>query len=108
MKRAILALAIASLTVAISAEDSMTTDIGTVSAEKKLDERLMYCVLPAAQYGQYSSYDGGKSARTLLLNQCPREFLNWVDACLARGDSNANCNLKAMLIAQFGIKQFGK
>ncbi|MDP1968933.1 MAG: hypothetical protein Q8K31_07090 [Burkholderiaceae bacterium] len=92
-------------TVTIGSEP---TAEGTVSAEKKLDERLMYCVLPAAQYGQYSSYDGGKSARTLLLNQCPREFLNWVDACLARGDSNENCNLKAMLIAQFGIKQFGK
>jgi hypothetical protein len=38
---------------------------------------LLYCVTPAVQYGQYSSYDGGKSAGEILEKKCTKEYLQF-------------------------------
>lgn len=73
-----------------------------------VDRQLIYCLLPKAQYGEYSSYDGGKSARHLLIGQCPHEYLAWEESCEAHGDTSSNCDLKSMIIAQAAIKKFGK
>jgi len=46
----------------------------TKSAES---DRLLYCVNPEIQYGQYSSYDGGKSVIKILEEKCKREYLDF-------------------------------
>lgn len=76
--------------------------------EDPIDRRLTECLLPKAQYGKYSSFDGGKSAAELLQKGCPEEYLAWVKACEARGDTNRDCVTKVTIAAQSAIKQFGK
>lgn len=78
------------------------------SEEGDVDSNLTYCLLPKAQYGEYSSYDGGKSARHLLQDECPNEYMAWEESCEAHGDTSNNCVLKSMIIAQAAIKKFGK
>jgi hypothetical protein len=78
------------------------------SSHTKVDEKLRTCLMPKAQYGQYSSYDGGKSAASLLQDACPTEYLQWVQACTASGETRESCVRKAALIAQMAIKLFNK
>ena len=51
-----------------------TPDPATVSA------RFTQCLLPKAQYGEYSSYDGGKSAAALL-GECVGVEDEWQKSC---------------------------
>jgi hypothetical protein len=76
----------------------------------EIDKALQYCLLPKAQYGQYSSYDGGKSAGALLEEGCPREFFDWMNSCEKKisGDDEKTCFTKAMILSQVAIKTFNK
>jgi len=77
----------------------------TVDVDKVLTE----CLLPKAEYGQYSSYDGGKSAEILLEKECPDEYMAWVQSCQeVLGQDENTCVVKAAIIAQAAIKQFNK
>jgi hypothetical protein len=81
----------------------------TAKADGKiLDKRFVECLLPKAQSGEYSSFDGGKSARRLLEEGCGTEYLAYTDRCIASGYSEDNCVTRAAIIAQSAIKQFGK
>jgi len=69
---------------------------------------LFECLAPKAQYGEYSSYDGGKSAGELVTRKCFDESEAWIKSCHSTGDSEDICLAKALGIAQLVIKQFGK
>jgi hypothetical protein len=71
-----------------------------------VDQRLTQCFLPKAQYGQYSSYDGGKSALALI-GECDVAF-EWEDQCEAKGGAKDDCEAKILILAQAAIKEFGK
>jgi hypothetical protein len=74
-----------------------------------VNKALTYCLLPKAQFGQYSSYDGGKGAFALLTDGCPAEMAAYVEKC--EKDSGANeqvCGRNALMIAQAAIKTFNK
>ena len=76
----------------------------------KLDaivKHLSYCMAPKAQFGQYSSFDGGKSAAKLAL-ECPKEILEYTDNCISAGRSNDDCMWELAILAQVTIKMFGK
>lgn len=75
---------------------------------KDIDQEFTRCLMPAVQYGQYSSYDGGKSAVKLLLEKCHHENLNWVAHCKSHGESDDSCQMKALIAAQAILKMFGK
>jgi hypothetical protein len=77
-------------------------------AMEGLTRKLSYCILPAAQYGQYSSFDGGKSASTILLEKCPADTFAWIDNCMAAGSSKEQCMTSALVMTQVAIKSFGK
>jgi hypothetical protein len=70
-------------------------------------DRLMYCVNPEIQYGQYSSFDGGKSAEKILEEKCRHEYLEFVRSC-ERSRESRNCVLSAAVATQLAIKQAGK
>jgi TPR repeat protein len=70
---------------------------------------LLYCVTPAAQYGQYSSYDGGKSAGEILEKKCTKDYLQFIRACSqGREEAKSGCLLAALGVAQMTLKSFGK
>lgn len=75
---------------------------------KEATRKLSYCLLPAAQYGHYSSYDGGKSALKMLTDECQNEFIIWSENCEAQGTPSKDCNMQAAILAQFAIKSFQK
>jgi hypothetical protein len=82
-----------------------------VSGNANFDQantELSQCLLPKIQYGQYSSYDGGKSALNLLEDGCVNESSRWIEACVASGNTRENCNEKAVILAQASIKMMGK
>jgi hypothetical protein len=86
-----------------------TTQKESVKTSKEIDKALTYCLLPKAQYGQYSSYDGGKSAGALLEEGCPNEFVDWMESCHnVSGEDEKTCFTKAMIISQAAIKTFNK
>jgi len=65
------------------------------------------CLVSKAKNGQYSSFDGGKSA-TRLLGECPDQWKECVDACVASGDTDGNCTLKSGILAQSALKLLNK
>ena len=69
---------------------------------------LMYCLNPEAQYGKYSSFDGGQSAENILEGKCRREGLAFVDSCVESGTPRDTCILSELISAQLAIKSFGK
>ena len=74
-----------------------------------VDKALTYCLMPKAQYGQYSSYDGGKSAVSLLTEGCPAEMAAWIEQCEKdSGEDEKTCGVKALVISQAAIKKFNK
>jgi uncharacterized protein len=77
------------------------------SAKSAASDKLMYCVNPEIQYGQYSSYDGGNSTIKILEGKCKREYLDFLQACEQSEDSRS-CVLAATIATQLAIKQFGK
>jgi hypothetical protein len=75
---------------------------------ESLNRQLVQCILPKAQYSQYSSFDGGRSAEKLLDEDCPNESFAWEEKCEADGQSSKDCFLKQMILAQAALKSFGK
>jgi hypothetical protein len=65
------------------------------------------CLLSRAQNGSYTSFDGGKSAM-LLMGQCTAQWNAWQDKCMADGDTDGGCTLKAAMLAQSALKLLGK
>lgn len=78
------------------------------SKTKSLFDTLSYCVVPAAQYGQYSSYDGGKSPGIILMEKCSNEFLAWKKACITDGGTEDSCLTEGFVYAQAMLKKFNK
>lgn len=94
-----------------------TTKRTAVSSRKSSDinpkttalfEMLSYCVVPAAQYGQFSSYDGGKSSGYLLMDRCANEFNAWNKSCLEDGGSKDSCLTEGLVYVQSILKKFNK
>ena len=77
---------------------------GDVTDEKN----LLACLMPKAGYSQYSSYDGGKSARHLLLEDCRDEYMIYLNLCLAEGNKKQGCVLASAAAAQLALKTFNK
>ena len=75
---------------------------------KSLFDTLSYCVVPTAQYGQYSSYDGGKSPGNILLEKCGNEFLAWKKSCMADGGTEDSCLAEGFVYVQSALKKFNK
>ena len=73
-----------------------------------LFEKLSYCVVPTAQYGQYSSYDGGKSSGSILMDKCANEFTAWNKSCLEDGGSKESCLTEGLVYTQAMLKKFNK
>src|ERR1700729_2859173 len=60
------------------------------------------CLLTAAQNGKYTTTDDGTSA-LLLMHTCDTDRREWLNACMAHGDSNIDCVLKSALRALLTI-----
>ncbi len=78
------------------------------SKTNRLFEMLSYCVVPAVQYGQYSSYDGGKSSGYLLMDKCANEFIAWNKSCLEDGGTKDSCLTEGLVYVQSILKKFNK
>ncbi len=78
------------------------------SSDDVATKNLIYCLMPKAQYGQFSSYDGGKSAQALLEKECKSEYLSFIRACVAAGKNQDSCLMSALVTAQVAIKTFNK
>ena len=79
-------------------------------ADKKQDvsvKRLSYCMAPKAQFGKYSSFDGGKSALRLVID-CPDESTEYTNNCMNVGRQKDECAWELAIFAQITIKMFGK
>jgi hypothetical protein len=89
---------------------SKTADQRTFSNDSSLvaDKKLTQCLISKARYGQYSSYDGGKSARVLLEQACPVEYVGWIESCEKNADTRNSCVMKASILAQTAIKLLNK
>ena len=81
----------------------------------KAEENLGYCITPKIQYGQYSSYDGGKSAIRLMVNECPAETWDFQKACEIKYAHTGNieevsktCLMIEAAATQTLLKQFNK
>ena len=77
----------------------------------KANTELSQCLMPEAQYGRYSSFDGGQSAEKILEGKCLSQGLAFIAACEGndRSEEKAKtCTLTALIAAQAAIKQFGK
>jgi hypothetical protein len=72
------------------------------------EKNLLACLMPKAEHSQYSSYDGGKSARLLLLEDCRDEYLIYLNLCLAKGNKKQGCVLASAAAAQLALKTFNK
>ena len=70
-------------------------------------KHLSYCMAPKAQFGQYSSFDGGKSAVKLTL-ECQKEMMEYMDNCKEAGRTIDDCLWELGIFAQVTIKMFGK
>jgi hypothetical protein len=72
-----------------------------------LTDELTQCVIPKIQYGEYSSYDGGKSAKALL-NACSSEWIAFVHDCRRETSLGANCAAVGLILVQSLLQRFGK
>lgn len=79
----------------------------TSSIPQAIVDKLSQCLLPRAQYSQYSSYDGGKSAISLM-KDCPTEARNYIEACRKTGRESDQCSLEVGILAQMALKSFNK
>ena len=73
------------------------------SAAKDAERELVNCLAPKAQLGQYSSLDGGRSVRSMLV-ACPSESLAWVQRCVSQGDTQETCTFKVTAVAQDALR----
>jgi hypothetical protein len=91
-----------------SSSDDLKTE-EPVETPRDVNVALSECLLPKAQYGQYSSYDGGKSAVSLLTRECPTEAAAWIADCQKKtGADEQTCGANALVAAQAAIKSFNK
>jgi len=44
----------------------------------------------------------------LLMGECDATWKAWHDQCMASGDTDGNCTLKAAMLAQSALKLLGK
>jgi hypothetical protein len=65
------------------------------------------CLLGEAKNGDYSSFDGGKSALRLMA-QCLKEWEAYENACHQSGRLDFQCNAASAAMAQVTLKQLGK
>jgi hypothetical protein len=74
------------------------------------NREMSECIMPEAQYGRYSSFDGGESAEKILEQKCRTQHLAFLAACKGNGDSEKEktCAMTALIAAQMAIKQWGK
>ena len=74
------------------------------------DKKFSACISANAQKGNYSSFDGGKSAQTTLEEDCTSEYLAWVESCTnaKAGNTQNGCVLKAAIAAQAALKMHNK
>lgn len=81
----------------------------TTRVSDEVTKQMLYCVVPEAQYGQYSSFDGGKSAGKIL-EKCWKEALAFVDDCIKTEGHHdkETCQWIATITVQQSIKSFGK
>lgn len=93
---------------AIHATTPAKKHIANSSKTKSLFDTLSYCVVPTAQYGQYSSYDGGKSTGNILMEKCNNEFIAWKKSCLADGGTEDSCLAEGFVFVQASLKKFNK
>lgn len=73
----------------------------------RLNKAYSECLLAKGKQGQYTSLDGGKSAMRLM-EACHAQWYAVVDDCVADGDAEGNCNLKAGMLAQAALKLLNK
>lgn len=66
-------------------------------------QALVACLSPLALLGTYSSFDGGRSIRSMLV-ACPSQSRAWVERCVAQGDSQDSCTFKVAAVAQDTLK----
>lgn len=76
-------------------------------AKEDVDEVLGRCLVKHAQRGDYSSFDGGQSALSLV-KVCNPSAQGWIRACVARGEPNDSCAEKVLLGGQAVLKMVGK
>ena len=71
---------------------------------------LAQCVDRSARQGEYSSYDGGKSAVHLLEDACGDELVAWIDDCKTHPPVNdeESCLRIAAIAAQASLKTYNK
>jgi hypothetical protein len=80
-----------------------------LTPESTASDQLMYCVNPEAQYGTYSSFDGGKSVGKILEGKCRPQYLTFLHTCAAEDNQTQDkCILAAMVSAQLALRNFGK
>lgn len=93
-------------------QDQPTAEVKPVTVpqpdQTAINRQLTECLLPVAQYGDYSSYDGGKSAGKLVNEECLSESEAWMASCQRNGDTQDGCFEKVLILAQAAIKSFGK
>jgi hypothetical protein len=89
--------------------ENSNAHIDSLKTSKEIDKEFTHCIVSNAQYGSYSSYDGGKSAEALLEKECPFEYVEWVNSCEKdSGDDEKMCIVKAAILAQVTLKKFNK
>lgn len=74
---------------------------------EEASRKFLQCVMPEAQHGRYSSYDGGKSIEKIL-TKCGSQELAVTDACVADGSIRKDCWLANIVITQRILRDFGK
>lgn len=78
---------------------------------KSAIKRFGFCARPKIQYGQFSSFDGGKSAMDLMY-KCASEGGDFLDACKAGKpggtDPDNSCSLALATVTQLMLKEMGK
>jgi len=90
-----------------AAEAPTATNPTTKPDEAGATRRLAECILPKAQYGRYSSYDGGQSVINLM-EACPFESGAFSNQCEASGHSSKECSDRLAVMLQGAIRKFGK
>jgi uncharacterized protein len=84
-----------------------TKRASVVAATTDPDRELNLCLRPKSQAGTFSSLDGGRSARSLLI-ACSPQSLAWVENCTAHGDTKEDCTFRVASVAQESLRSLKK
>jgi hypothetical protein len=76
-------------------------------SEKAVTKAFTDCLESQARRGSYTSSDGGKSA-IQLMGKCEWQWHAWQDLCEAGRDTDGDCTVKAVMLAQSTLKLLGK